>query len=65
MRRTTGRASSRVSSLAADRLPGTSSKCICERLPGAVADDEAGVVRLLDRPARREAARGHGGSVSH
>jgi hypothetical protein len=29
---------------------------IAKRLPGIVADDEAGVVRLLDRPGRREAA---------
>ncbi len=31
---------------------------IGERLPGTVADDEAGVVRLIDRPGRREAAPG-------
>jgi len=31
---------------------------IAERLSGAVADDETGVVGLLDRPWRREAACG-------
>ena len=36
-----------------------------ERLPGAVADDEAGVVVLLDHPMRREAARGgHGAMIA-
>jgi hypothetical protein len=29
-----------------------------ERLPGAVADDEAGVIALVERPRRREAACG-------
>ncbi len=29
---------------------------LAERLPGGVADDEAGVVRLVDRPGRRGAA---------
>ncbi len=36
---------------------------IGERLPGTVADDEAGVVRLIDRPGRREAA--HGSDERH
>ncbi len=31
---------------------------IAERLPGAIADNETGVVRLLYRPRRREAAHG-------
>jgi hypothetical protein len=29
---------------------------VAERLPGAVADDKAGVIRLIDRTRRREAA---------
>jgi len=53
------RASSRVSSLAGERRPGSFLEIeLPERLPGAVADDEAGVVCLLDRPGRREAAHG-------
>jgi hypothetical protein len=32
---------------------------VAERLPGAVADDEASVVRLIDRPGRRKAAGRH------
>jgi hypothetical protein len=31
---------------------------IAKRLPGAVTDDEARVVRLIDRPRRREATSG-------
>jgi hypothetical protein len=58
------RASSRVSSLAAERRPGSSSKIeIRKRLCGAVAHDEAGVVRLIERPPRREAARGGHGAM--
>ena len=35
---------------------------IAERLPGVVAHDKAGVVRLIERPGRRKAAGGgHGG----
>jgi hypothetical protein len=38
---------------------------VAERLPGVVADDEAGVVMLLDRPGRWEAARGgHGAKIA-
>ena len=37
---------------------------VAERLPGAVADDEAGVVVLLDRPGRREAAHGNNSAIS-
>jgi hypothetical protein len=52
------RASSRVSSLAAERRPGSSSIEIDvgERLPVGVADDETGVC-LFGDPGRREAAR--------
>ncbi len=36
---------------------------IPQRLPVVVADDEAGVVVLLDHPGRREAVRGGHGSM--
>ena len=41
----------------------TQAPALSERLPDAVADDEAGVVRLIERPGRREAARGGHGAV--
>jgi hypothetical protein len=52
------RASSRVSLLVSERRAGLVLEVeVPERLPSAVADDEAGVVRLIDRPGRR----GNGG----
>jgi len=36
---------------------------IAKRLPGAVADDEARIVVLLDDPRRREAAHGAHGAL--
>ncbi len=47
-----------VSRLATERRPGSSSEIeIRERLPGVVADDETGVVVLLDCPWWWEPAR--------
>jgi hypothetical protein len=50
------RASSLVSSLAADRRPGSSSN-IRQLLPGAVYHDKAGF-QFVNRPGRRKAAGG-------
>jgi len=48
------RASSRVSRLAAARRPGFLEVEITERLTVGVMHDEAGIVRLIDGPRRRE-----------
>jgi hypothetical protein len=50
-----------LSGLAAGRRPGSSSKVeIAERLTVVVADDEASIVVLIDRPGRGKARRGRG-----
>ena len=50
--------------LAADRRPRLILEIeIAQGLPGAVTDDEAGIVRLVDRPGRRKSALG--GAAHH
>ena len=54
-----------MSGLAAARRPGSSSKVeIAERLTVVVADDEASIVVLIDRPGRGEARYGANPSSS-
>ena len=48
-------------SFAAERRPDVFETEIAERLFGIIADDEAGVVGLLDRPWRRKPAVRHAG----